>query len=86
MAGETLISHFTLPSMPFQTHENIVFQNGVGEPTEKMARSETGGTKQELDPDTPVENLKIVNQKYAYHPDPNKLRTPDGQIVDFVVA
>ena len=51
-----------------------------------MARSETGGTKQELDADTPVENLKIVNQKYAYHPDPNKLRTPDGQIVDFVVA
>jgi len=50
-----------------------------------MARYETGGTKQELDPDTPVENLKIVNQKYAYHPDPNKLRTPDGQIVDFVV-
>ena len=86
MAGETLISHFPLPSMPFQTHVNIVFQNGVGEPTEKMTRSETGGTKQELDPDTPVENLKIVNQKYAYHPDPNKLRTPDGQIVDFVVA
>ena len=51
-----------------------------------MTRCETGGTKQELDPDTPVENLKIVNQKYAYHPDPNKLRTPDGQIVDFVVA
>ena len=86
MAGETLISHFPLPSMPWQTHVNIVFQNGVGEPTEKMARCETGGTKQELDPDTPVENLKIVNQKYAYHPDPNKLRTPDGQIVDFVVA
>ena len=51
-----------------------------------MARYETGGTKQELDPDTPVENLKIVNQKYAYHSDPNKHRTPDGQIVDFVVA
>jgi hypothetical protein len=51
-----------------------------------MTRSETGGTKQELNADTPVENLKIVNQKYAYHPDPNKLRTPDGQIVDFVVA
>ncbi|MDA8578180.1 hypothetical protein N9L08_04490 [Rhodobacteraceae bacterium] len=51
-----------------------------------MARCETGGTRQELDADTPVENLKIVNQKYAYHPYPNKLRTPDGQIVDFVVT
>ncbi len=51
-----------------------------------MSRSETGGTKQELDPDTTVENLKIVDQKYAYHPDPNKLRTLDGQIVDSVVA
>lgn len=51
-----------------------------------MARSETDVPKQELDPDTTVENLKITNQKYAYHPDPNKLRTPDGQIVYFVVA
>ena len=86
MAGETLISHMPLPSMPFQTHVNIVFENGVGDPTKKMTRCETGGTRQEIDADTPVENLKIVNQKYAYNPDPNKLRMPDGQIVDFVVA
>ena len=58
----------------------------VGEPTKKMARSETGPNRQEIDADTPVENLKVVNQKYAYNPDPNKLRTPDGQIVDFVMA
>ena len=51
-----------------------------------MARSETDVPKQELDLDTTVENLKITNQKYVYHPDPNKLRTPDGQIVYFVVA
>ena len=51
-----------------------------------MARSKTGPTRQEIDADTPVENLKIVNQKYAYHPDLDKLRTPDGQIVDFVMA
>ena len=74
------------PSMPFQKHVNIVFENDVGEPTKKMTRSETGGTRQEIDADTPFENLKIVNQKYAYNPDPNKLRMPDGQIVDFVVA
>jgi hypothetical protein len=74
------------PLMPFQTHVNIVFENGVGEPTKKMTRSETGGTKQEIDADTPVENLKIANQKYAYNLDPDKLSMPDGQIVDFVVA
>ena len=27
----SLISHLPLPSMPFQTHVNIVFENGVGE-------------------------------------------------------
>ena len=74
------------PSMPFQTHVNIVFENGLGEPTKKMTRSETGGTRQEIDADTPFENLKIVNQKYAYNLDPDKLSMPDGQIVDFVVA
>jgi hypothetical protein len=37
-------------------------------------------------PDTPVEDLKLVNQMYAYNPDPNKLRKPDGQIVNFIIA
>ena len=32
----SLISHLPLPSMPFQTHVNIVFENGVGEPVEKQ--------------------------------------------------
>ena len=73
----TLISHLPLPSMPFQTHVNIVFENGVGEPVEKV---------EPIDEHTPVENLKLVDQRYAYNPDPNKLRTPTGQIVDFVVA
>ena len=79
----SLISHLPLPSMPFQTHVNIVFENGVGEPVEKVT------DKKELNkvtPDTPVEDLKIVNQMYAYNPNPNKLRTPDGQIVDFIIA
>ena len=66
------------PSMPFQTHVNIVFENGVGEPTKKMTRSETGGTRQEIDADTPVENLKIANQKYAYNLDPDKFRVWSG--------
>ena len=79
----TLISHFPLPSMPFQTHVNIVFENGVGEPVEKVTdKKETS----KVTPDTPVEDLKLVNQMYAYNPNPNKLRTPDGQIVDFIIA
>lgn len=69
--------------MPFQTHVNIVFENGVGEPVEKVIDKKEPN---KVTPDTPVEDLKLVNQMYAYNPNPNKLRTPDGQIVDFIVA
>jgi hypothetical protein len=69
--------------MPFQTHVNIVFENGVGEPVEKQVNKKDTN---KVTPDTPVEDLKLVNQMYAYHPDPNKLRMPDGQIVDFIIA
>ncbi len=79
----SLISHLPLPSMPFQTHVNIVFENGVGEPVEKQVNKRDTN---KVTPDTPVEDLKLVNQMYAYHPDPNKLRMPDGQIVDFIIA
>lgn len=82
----TLISHFPLPSMPFQTHVNVIFESGRGEEVEKKVNAGEAGSVQPIDEDTPVENLKLVNQLYAYNPDPNKLRTPDGQIVDFVVA
>jgi len=82
----TLISHMPLPNMPFQTHVNIVFENGVGEPVEKKVRAGEAGSVEPIDEHTPVENLKLVDQRYAYNPDPNKLRTPTGQIVDFVVA
>tara|TARA_R110001599_G_scaffold26106_1_gene92300 strand:- start:1126 stop:1368 length:243 start_codon:yes stop_codon:yes gene_type:complete len=79
----SLISHLPLPSMPFQTHVNIVFENGVGEPVEKVTDKKE---PTRVTPDTPVEDLKLVNQMYAYNPNPNKLRTPTGQIVDFIVA
>lgn len=79
----SLISHLPLPSMPFQTHVNIVFENGVGEPVEKVTDKKEAN---KVTPDTPVEDLKLVNQMYAYNPNPNKLRTPDGQIVDFIIA
>lgn len=84
--GESLISHFPLPSMPFQTHVNIIFESGVGEQVEKKTRAGEAGSVEPVDENTSVEHLEITNQLYAYNPDPNKLRTPDGQIVDFVVA
>jgi hypothetical protein len=79
----SLISHLPLPNMPFQTHVNIVFENGVGEPVRKDVNTKE---PTRVTPDTPVEDLKLVNQMYAYNPNPNKLRTPDGQILDFIIA
>ena len=71
--------------MPFQTHDNIVFAS------QDKDRSHNANVEEKLEintvtPDTAVEDRKLVNQKYAYHPDPNKLRMPDGQIVDFIIA
>ena len=65
MAGEALIARMPFPFIPFQTHVNIVFENGLGETTKKVVKSQTGCTRQEVNADTPVENLKMVNQKFA---------------------
>jgi hypothetical protein len=66
----TLISNLPLPSFPFQTHDNIVFQNNSGDRSKKVN-----------------EVHKVTPQtSYTYNPNPNKLRTPDGQIVDFIIA
>lgn len=81
----TLISHFPLPSFPFQTHENIIFERADKDRSYK-ANVEEKVEPNKITPDTPVEDLKLVNQMYAYNPNPNKLRTPDGQIVDFIIA
>lgn len=81
----TLISHFPLPSFPFQTHDNIVFES-QDKDRSRISNVEEKPEINKVTPDTAVEDLKLVNQKYAYHPDPNKLRMPDGQIVDFIIA
>ena len=81
----TLISHFPLPSFPFQTHDNIVFEKADKDRSSRNNIEEKPEPNL-VTPDTPVEDLKLVNQMYAYNPDPNKLRKPDGQIVDFIVA
>lgn len=78
VADNTLISYFPLPSMPFHTHVNVIFESGKGEQGKKSVDP--------IDKNTPVESLKLVDQRYAYNPDPNRLRTPTGQIIDFVVA
>ena len=82
----TLISHFPLPSMPFQTHENIVFEKADKDRSARNNEEYKPEQPNKVTPDTPVEDLKLVNQMYAYNPNPNKLRTPDGQIVDFIIA
>ena len=71
--------------MPFQTHENIIFERADKDRSYK-ANVEEKPEPNKITPDTPVEDLKLVNQMYAYNPNPNKLRTPTGQIVDFIVA
>ena len=81
----TLISHFPLPSFPFQTHDNIVFEKADRDRSSR-SNEEHKVEPNKVAPDTPVEDLKLVNQMYAYNPNPNKLRTPDGQIVDFIIA
>ena len=81
----TLISHIPLPSMPFQTHVDTVFESQDKDRSYK-ANVEHKSESKVITPDTPVEDLKLVNQMYAYNPDPNKLRKPDGQIVNFIIA
>ena len=82
----TLISHFPLPSFPFQTHENIIFEKADKDRSSRNNEEYKPKQPNRITPDTPVEDLKLVNQLYAYNFNPNKLRTPDGQIVDFIIA
>jgi hypothetical protein len=74
-----LINHLPLPSFPFQTHDNIVFQNNSGDRSKKVNEVHKVTDKEELSKATP-------QTSYTYNPNPNKLRTPDGQIVDFIIA
>lgn len=72
----TLISYFPLPSMPFQTHTNVVFENGRGEEPLKTKKESPADIVQQIE----------MNKPYAYGPDYTKLRQPNGQIVNFVIA
>lgn len=71
-----LISYFPLPSMPFQTHTNVVFENGRCEEPLKTKKVSPADIVQQIE----------MNKPYAYGPDYTKLRQPNGQIVNFVIA
>jgi len=72
--------------MPFQTHDNIVFEKADKDRSSRNNEEYKPEQPNLATPDTPVEDLKLVNQMYAYNPDPNKLRKPDSQIVNFIIA
>jgi hypothetical protein len=56
-----------------------VFQNNSGDKSKKVNEVHKVTDKEELSKATP-------QTSYTYNPNPNKLRTPDGQIVDFIIA
>ena len=62
--------------MPFQTHTNVVFENGRGEEPLKTKKESPADIVQQIE----------MNKPYAYGPDYTKLRQPNGQIVNFVIA
>ena len=73
----TLISHFPLPNMPFDTHQNIVFESGK---SEKIERVDT--TRKAIDKKADEYRYESV---YAYHPH-NQNKHPQGKLVDFIIA
>ena len=70
----SLISHFPLPAMPFDTHTNIVFESGKSELVKETAAA--------VDKKADKYRYESV---YAYHPY-NKQQLRQGETVDFVVA
>ena len=62
--------------MPFQTHVNTVFENKDSDRSKKVNEV------------VKVEDKIPLNYEsiYAYSPNPNKLRKPDGKIVNFIIA
>lgn len=72
----TLISHFPLPSMPFDTHKNIVFESGKSDTIQETRKAV----------DKKADSYRY-DDVYAYHPhNMNKMYPKQGRNVDFVVA
>ncbi len=70
----TLISHFPLPAMPFDTHKNIVFESGKSDTVEV--------TRKAVDKKADEYRYESI---YAYHPH-NQNKHPAGKLVDFIIA
>lgn len=70
----TLISHFPLPAMPFDTHVNVVFESGKSDTVEV--------TRKAVDKKADKYRYESI---YAYHPH-NQNKHPAGKLVDFMIA
>lgn len=73
----TLLAHFPLPYMPFDTHKNIVFESGKSEKETRVEETHKAVDKKAY--------LYRHEAPYAYHPH-HKNKQPEGLLVDFVVA
>ena len=73
--GSTLFNHMPLASMPFQTHDNVIFETAEYYDPAKIQRAE--------DLDRMIERKKH-NSSYTYHPVNKPHR--QGEVVDFIIA
>jgi len=75
MVKNTLISHFPLPSMPFDTHRNIVFEQGKSDKETRVQETHKA-----------VDKKSNTYRHYVYHPHRPNNNGPQGELIDFVVA
>ena len=71
--GSTLFSHMPLASMPFQTHNTVIFETPAY----------LDPAKAQIDLDRVIER-KRHNSAYTYHPINRPHR--QGEVVDFIIA
>ncbi len=78
MVKNTLIAHFPLPSMPFDTHQNIVFEYGKSDKEVRVQETHAAVDKKA--------DTCRHEEPYVYHPLHHRHTTKEGLLVDFVVA
>ena len=78
MVKNTLIAHFPLPAMPFDTHKNIVFEQGKSDKEVRVQETHKAVDKKA--------NTYRHEEPYAYHPHRPNNKLPQGELIDFVVA
>ena len=78
MVKNTLVAHFPLPSMPFDTHKNIVFEYGKSDKEVRVQETHAAVDKKA--------DTYRHEDPYVYHPLHHRHPTKEGLLVDFVVA